>query len=300
MKKYFILLTALIVLLNSCQKEIGFENTPIQTSLTNPADTVLLRKFIFLDPTQTAPNDTFSIANFSYDNLKRCTKITAKNFNGDFNYTDYSYNNTDTLIKTLKTYSSASTDSTKEFFSYSSSGQLINDSLVEYTGASVTATYNYDFSSLNSLNYSFIRKNSQPYSKTKHVIQNDLYGNIIAERDTSFLYNSATNSYDISLTNIQTISYDNKNCPFYKFAPAFPVGIILGGGNSSGSNSIYFGLSKHRKNITQEIITILTPTSGHARYNDGYQYIYNALNYPTSVIMTDVLQNKTWKGLYFY
>jgi hypothetical protein len=259
-----------------------------------------LRKFILFDPSLIAPNDTVSIVTYFYDNLKRCTKIIANDLSGNFNYTDFSYSNLDTLIKTLKTYSSNSTDSAKEFFSYNTSGKMITDSLVEYSGTTITETYNYDFSLLSSTNFSYIRKNSQQYAKIKHIIQNDLNENIISERDTSFIFNSTNNNYDVSLTNFQTISYDTKKCPFYKFSPVFPVGFIIEGGNISGSQSIYFGLSKHRNNIINEKITILTPTSGFAEYDDDYQYIYNSSNYPISVTITDNTQNKIWKGKYFY
>lgn len=293
-------MTLLTLILNSCQKEISIENGTDPTPTPVLTDTILLKKFILLDTTLTAPNDTVSIINYSYDNLKRCTKIVANDLSGNINYTELTYNNVDTLIKTLKTYSSNSIDSTKEFFSYNATGKMINDSLVEYTGATIAETYNYDFSQINSTNFSYIRKNSLQYAKIKQIIQSDLNGNILSERDTSFLYNSTNNSYNLSLTNYQTISYDAKKCPFYKFSPVFPIGFIIEGGNIGGSQSIYFGLAKHRNNITSEIITILTPTSGFAEYDDGYQYIYNTLNYPISVTIKDNTQNKYWKGKYFY
>lgn len=305
MKKYIIILITLTFLLYSCQKEISLESVLSQTPTPTPVltDTVLLKKFILFDTTLTAPSDTLQIINYQYDNLNRCTKIISKGFGGGavgLDFVDILYNSNDTLIKSLKIYSSYSSDSSKEFFSYNATGKMITDSLVEYTGATISETYNYDFSQINSTNFSYVRKNSLQYAKVKHNIQRDLSGNIINERDTSFLFNSANNSYELSLTNFQTINYDTKKCPFYKFSPEFPIGFIVEGGNFGGSQSIYFGLSKHRNNITREVITILTPISGFAEYDDSYQYIYNLSNYPISVIIKDNTQNNYFKGKYFY
>lgn len=296
MKKYLVLSFSIIFFTFSCQKDFLIDSDPSSNNL----DTITLKKFILLDTTLSSPNDTITIVKFLYDNLRRCTKIIADDRNGNINYTDLSYNNTDTLISILKTYASSSIDFTNEYFTYSSTGQMINDSLIEYSGTSITNTFNYDFSLLNSTNISFTRKNGQQYSKTKHFIQTDVNGNITLQRDTSFLYNAGNNTYNINLTNFQTINYDNRNCPFYKFSPTFPVGFIMEGGNIAGSNSIYVGLSRHRNNITQEIITILTSTGGFANYDDIYQYTYNSLDYPNSVRIRDNTQSKIFKGLYFY
>ena len=72
--------------------------------LSNPADTFLLKKFVVLDTTQAAPNDTLYVYDYTYDSLKRCTQIKVANYkNGKAEGVTYFYGSNKVLLKELYT-----------------------------------------------------------------------------------------------------------------------------------------------------------------------------------------------------
>ena len=61
MRKYLSLFCCTIIIFCSCQKDDSDQNIV-------PQNPMLLKKFIALDLSQTAPNDTTGIIEYSYDN----------------------------------------------------------------------------------------------------------------------------------------------------------------------------------------------------------------------------------------
>ena len=74
MKKYITVFATSTLFFISCQKEIIVENGTNPTPTPSLTDTILLRKFIVLDTTQTAPNDTIirGFAQIAYNDRALC------------------------------------------------------------------------------------------------------------------------------------------------------------------------------------------------------------------------------------
>lgn len=288
----------IFVMLQSCQKDFTIDN--VATVITTPslADTILLRKFILIDTTLAAPNDTLYTYSFAYDNLTRCTLLTARGivFGNNVAYIQNYYNGTDSLISKRKIWQTNSPDSTIDFFIYSQVGKMLSDSILEYSNIGLT-NFNFDYQAITNQGGIIINKsNGQLFEKNNYLINRDNNDNIIYEKDSTFLYNGF--SYAFLQTTTNTISYDNKICPFYKLFPKFLVQV-----QSEGSTSSIlppFHNMPQKNNILVET-NVVTPTvQGVDNCNNTYQYSYNVNNYPVIVIVKDILNNKTYKGVYIY
>src|ERR1700744_1517203 len=102
--KKIILGFALIVFIGSCKKD---NSAPNNNNTNNPpVNSVLLAKYVELDTTLSAPNDTLSICYFTYDNTNRLTSETQVYFGSahdsvEVDQNQIFYQGTDTLMYKL-------------------------------------------------------------------------------------------------------------------------------------------------------------------------------------------------------
>ena len=293
MKRIIGSLFLLIGVLISCQKEISIDN------VTSPTleDTTRLKKFIILDTRQTSPNDTLFIYNYLYDNFRRCSKITVKDYqNNSLGYTYNYYRGTDTLITFRKLINQVYSDSVYEYFNYSNDGQMLLDSVLEFhSGSAVTLTYKYAINN-NSLTTSIIHSNGLPFLIGKYQINKDNSGNITTEKDSSFSYNSGSYFYKNNSDLFST--YDIYQCPFYRIYPKRLTDLDY---ELITVDDIFpFSGFFQKNNIKTKTRTTLPSTSGLDNYNETYQYIYNVNNYPSTVIYKDLIFGDVYKGIYYY
>ena len=223
----FLLTGIAAILFISCQKEIseGTGGTPL-----DPPDTVssvLLKKYIKLDTTLAAPNDTIFTASYLYDNAKRCTSILYKYFDHpDALYEGtveekIFYNGSDTNMshRTMVNTYAAGTDRTAEYFTYDANGRVLRDS-IDAIGNDASFYYRYDGNIIHTTAH-FLPDIADTFLYTTHHIQK-LNGNIITERDSAYEVNQPWpyGTPTVALTDAQ---YDNHPNPFYKLSPPWPV-----------------------------------------------------------------------------
>jgi hypothetical protein len=299
MKSLFFACSFIILIFCSCQKETSVENggspTPPPPPAT-PADTILLKSFIVLDTTKPAPADTQFIYRYSYDNLKRCTLITVIDYpNAQTGFINNYFTGNDTLIARQKLFTPGSADSTVEFFTYSAGGQMLSDSLVDYS-SSGNNSLNYTYVAANNKVNSIIHSNGQPFLLGSYIIQKDGNGNIISELDSSFLYQAATSTYPYNSTTTNSITYDTKPCPFYK---VYPKRLVVVDFENFATDYVPLNFHFLQKNNTLSHVRTSSP-SGPGANNETYQFTYKATGYPATVIYKDVLFGDVLKGIYGY
>jgi hypothetical protein len=274
----------------SCKKN----STSDQNNSTDP---LRLKKFVIIDPTQTAPFDTLSTYKFEYDNLGRCIKMSMPvlgidDGSGVYNF----YRGNETVISERKIQYSAPMDSIREFFTYSATGEMISDSVLDYSGATPNI-YSTLFNRQNNIVYSSHGNNSAPRLLGIHHQQKDSRGNFVAERDSSF---SATTPGNYSFrdgTN-SSISYDDKPCPFYNLFPHWPVVAFFDIGVMDYM-PIYES-SAQANNIIRDTRTVFPSSTGLAYYDEEYIYTYNANGYPETVIIKFLDSGEEYKAFYYY
>jgi hypothetical protein len=294
MKYCNLFLIAGILLLASCQKELD----PIEETVT-PVDSVVnLKKFVVVDPGQVAPADTILKYDFSFDNANRCTQIITQDLQNNETYTTTNYyNNNDTLIAKRRIIFLPANDTAWEYFTYSANGQMATDSVVESNGLggynSLTYTYQANTNSITS----FINSNSQPFIKGTYVLNKDIRGNILNEKDTASNYQQGGGYLYASSTD-NTISYDTHPSPFTRIYPRRIVEADFENA-LAGDVPLYFAIPQSN-NILDETRTVAPSTSGLISWNNRYTYQYNANGYPANVICQDLLAGSTLKGFYFY
>ena len=295
MKKYITVFATLTLFFISCQKEISVENGTNPTPTPSLTDTILLRKFIVLDTTQTAPNDTIYMYNYYYDNLKRCTLIKFNDYqNSSIGYTYNYYSTTDTIISSRKLINQVYSDSVIEYFTYTVNGQMLSDSVLEYNSSGLHTTV-YKYQSTNNTITSTITSNGQPLIIGKYLVTKDNSGNTISENDSSFKYISGAYMYSSNSNILNT--YDTKSCPFYKIYPKRVVDLDY---ELVAVDDIPFYGFLQKNNTKTKKQTTLPTTSGLRDINVTFQYIYNSNNYPTSVLYKDLLFGDAYKGVYYY
>ncbi|MFC4263975.1 hypothetical protein ACFOWM_13880 [Ferruginibacter yonginensis] len=294
MRKNFIILTAVSLILFSCQKENSIENGTNTIIVNTNADT-LLKKFIVLDTTIAAPNDTVYKYTFAYDNLKRCTSYRASDGIDSFVIYNF-FNGSDPNITHMKIYNlSSGDDSTFNYFTYSQTGKILTDSIIEYnpTGTAIFLL-NYQ----NTTNQGGIItdiSNGTQFEINKFSSLRD-NGNIINIKDS--LFRLIVTNYTLSVSANADISYDNKINPFYRIVPKHLVNVLL------ESSSIFtfppFQSLPQKNNILMETKIFSPQNSGLDNYNNSLQYVYNSNNYPLIVRVRDLVNNKYYKGIYIY
>jgi len=121
-------LVTLLLALFSCQKEIR-----IDLGRVTGNDSSLLEKFVLLDTTMAAPNDTVYYYKFIYDINKRVSRAFEIVYNGPFRDTvfrsGYSYTGSDTLP--FKIDASDVNGNSQTYYSYDNAGRVIKDSSIE-------------------------------------------------------------------------------------------------------------------------------------------------------------------------
>lgn len=294
MKKYITLFTTLTALIISCQKEIGLDS---ETSpIPNPSitDTTLLRKFILLDTTLAAPNDTIYKYSFYYDNLKRCTVL--KGNDGIDSFVVFNiFNGNDTLITKRKIYDFSSGDSTIEYLTYSPAGKILYDSIKEYSLSISNFFLDYQ-NTTNQNGIIAVKSNGTQFEYNKFSTLRDNNGNILNVKDSLSVLSGI--NYLLKETANSTISYDTRKNPFYKLVPNFLVNVQLE--SSTIFTFIPFQSLPQKNNILTETKFFNPQTSGLDNVSNTYQYIYNLNNYPVIVRVRDILNNKNYKGIYVY
>ena len=287
MKKHITVFAFLTFIIISCKKnsvDNGITPTPL-----------LLKKFIILDSVQTAPSDTLYIYNYSYDNLNRCTQIRFNDFqNNSIGYTYNYYFGADTLISSRRLINQVYSDSVIEYFTYTTNGQMLSDSVLKYN-SSALHTFVYKYQSTNNSITSVITSNGQPLIIGKYLVTKDISGNPISEKDSSLRYYLG-NYYYSSSSNIFS-TYDQTYCPFYKLYPKRLVEVDY---ELFAVDDVPFYDFLQKNNTKTKLITTLPITSGLRSANETFQYIYNPNNYPVSVIYKDLLFGDIYKGIYSY
>jgi hypothetical protein len=298
MKKYITIFITLTVFIISCQKEISIEGETNPTP--PPSDSAfLLKKFIVLDTTLNAPNDTIFRYAFFYDNLQRCTSFKGSDGIDSF-YTYNYYNGTDTLMSKRKVHSiGIYGDSTIEYFNYSPLNKVLTDSILSYEYSVNNTVGNFYLSYPSSSNPNgtvIVRSNGNQFEYNNFIMQRENNGNLLNVKDSLFVLSGA--NYVLTETANSNISYDNKINPFYKIVPNFLVNVLI------ESSPIFtfapFQSLPQRNNILSETKIFNPQTPGLDNFNNSFQYIYNSRNYPTIVRVRDILNNKYYKGIYVY
>jgi len=279
------------LLLTACQRETDFVN---DNTTTAP---VLLKKFVLLDPAQSAPNDTLIVSVYSYDAFNRCTSITSFDYQTLDTITAINfYNGADTVIRNRKVnYSGSGYD--WEYFSYNASGQMTGDSIVT-NGAGVTFVYKYQ---LTGNNYDMLLMdgtNNIPILKANYQQTRNAANDIIAEKDSSFQYNQFAGDYFFDVESLLSESYDTHPNPFYR---VYPKRLVMLEFENAALDDFYVNYSvPQSNNILEEKRTSNPASSGLDPYHNTYTYQYNSNGYPASVSKSDLVLGITTKGVYIY
>src|SRR5262245_38815708 len=135
--KILSLLTLLAILIVSCQKESSTEPPSNVGNGNNPPanDSILLSKYIELDPTLPAGSDTTFQESYTYDNKKRLSHVHTKFYGAD-ETDDFFYSGTDSLpVMIIRIWTSSQGNKQRDTTFYSYANGLIN--------TDSTVTYNY-------------------------------------------------------------------------------------------------------------------------------------------------------------
>lgn len=297
MKKSSIIFIALAFIAISCQKEISPEN-PTNTNPTNttptPGTNLLMKRFIALDTTLSAPNDTIIRYTFNYDNLKRCISVRGTDGVDSF-VINNNYNGSDTLITKRKISDFSLGDSIVQFFTYSPQGKILSDSVIEY--AASTTTFIHDYRNTTNQNGRINAKsNGVQFEYNNFSTLRDNNSNLLNVKDS--LYVLFGSNYLLTQTVNSNYTYDTKINPFYKTVPGFLADVLLEGLTAF---SFFPFQSLPQKNNALSETKVFNPfATGLENVNNTCQYTYNAQDYPTVVRIRDILNNKYYKGIYIY
>jgi len=292
MKKYITIFITLTVFIISCQKE----NTIDSETNPTPSDSVfLIKKFIVLDTTINTPNDTIFRYTFFYDNLKRCSSLIAGDGIDSFAIYNF-FNGNDTLITKRKFYDFTSGDSTVDYLTYSPTGKILADSILEYNNFGLTNFYlNYQ-NTTNQNGTIFVKSDGTQFEYNIFSTLRDFNGNLLNVKDSLSVLNGT--NYVLTETANSNISYDNKINPLYKIVPNFLVNVQI---ESSPIFTFFpFQSLPQKNNILTETKIFNPQTQGLDNFNNSSQYVYNSNNYPILVRVRDNVNNKYYKGIYVY
>jgi hypothetical protein len=265
----------------SCQKEIHFD-TP---AIVNNGGTVL-SKYVELDTTLSAGQDTLATYTFAYDNLKRIKRIyQVRNFPGyNTSYyitTDFFYNSSDAMpYKTIEVDQEDITYVDTSFYSYQN-GFVSSDSSINYS------TDNNEFLFTNVILFAVSGNNVS--ARFKETYPNSVYqdsatltvtrqnGDILSQQDP-----------DNTITNDLQRKYDNKVDPFYNTDIHYPI--IY--------EHLFNSFSAQKNNLIDEVaFTNLVNPKQHLQYS----YSYRSDGYPLTVKRNNLLRpSEDRKGLFFY
>jgi len=293
MKKYITIFIALTVFIISCKKENTIDS---ETNPTPSDSTFLIKKFIVLDTTLSAPNDTIFRYTFFYDNLKRCSSFIAGDGIDSFAIYNF-FNGTDTLITKRKFYDFTSGDSTVDYLTYSPTGKILADSILEYSTTFGLTNFYLNYQNTTNQNGTIIVKSDgTQFEYNIFSTLRDINGNLLNVKDSLSVLNGS--NYVLTETANSNISYDNKINPLYKIVPNFLVNVQI---ESSPIFTFFpFQSLPQKNNILTETKIFNPQTQGLDNFNNSFQYVYNSNNYPILVRVRDLVNNKYYKGIYVY
>lgn len=296
MKRILLSLSVLcLISIFACQKEFTIEEDPTIPGVEDSV--VLLKKYIRLDTTLTAPNDTIFTAVYTYDNLKRCTLIQYKYFDHPHAMEEegtatetISYIGNDTLMSSriVRVDNSDGTSFTNSaFFTYSASGSLFKDSM-NYNMSRTVFSHRYEGNIVHSVS-KFSNSPADTVLYSRHHLQK-VNGNIVSEKDTAF---DASNGWPYSQFTITAVTgqYDTHPNPLFKVSPPWPVLF-------EAEHYFQYEFSAQQKNNFLFNSTFFGDTEEYT-----YQYTYLPDGYPSVARIHYVnpgIHNEYWKAIYQY
>lgn len=295
MKRIILSLFALFLIsLAACQKEITAVDDITPPALP-AASAVLLKKYIRIDTTLTAPNDTIFTATYSYDNLKRCTRIFYKYFSHPEAIYEGTvaerlfYNGADTNIsfRTMIKNVSGVLDSTSEYFTYQNN-RVVKDSI----GRPHISSFHYRYAGNVVHSVSYFQTNTDSTDYGIHHLQK-LNGNIISERDTSYFVQGPW-PYSNPGAAAVNARYDDHPNPLFKLSPPWPVLFQVEHYLQDGEFSMQ---QKNNKLRTYEEFDAWGPGESEEYI---FQYTYLPNGYPSVARIHYVTNGGYWKGIYQY
>lgn len=279
---------------------------------------VLVKKFVLLDTTRTAPNDTLRVIYFTYDNSDRLTKVSTIYYNWtgapdttSFNQPYWStrsfyYNGTDTMpFKTINARRSnvgfAWIIKDTSYRKYDAASRLISDS--SYTYGYISGNINPGSFGSNFMSYTYgaqyvVRKlytithNGAPL-EVDSVLQSAANGNVYYQKDPR----PVSPNFGYTLHPTCNFIFDNHPNPMNKNG-AFTEPIY----NSYNDFGIGVNFENQKNNYTSVKKSVPIP-SGSNDIEFTYKYTYLSDGYPASVSITNHFQGGafiTFKGVYIY
>lgn|GEM_PF-5224979 len=280
------------LIITSCQTEVDgiLPETPPPSV---GGDSNLLKIYAELDTTLTAPADTLLKYHLEYDASKRINKVTgflyAEDYKAEIILT-YVGNTLQTETRASNLAGTADFDTLNGFYRYDLQGRLVSDSSVgrnPNNGDYKLVHFQYYYGPvLDSTLRKLVQFDGSINLDSYRHYRTLSAGNIVAQKDTT------NNVYTNSL-----VTYDTKN------NPAAQLNKLL------GEQILFWGIgpiSNFQTNniteITQEDgLSGSTPTN---RLHVKYYYKYNALNYPESMIIDDLINapapTHKNKGIFIY
>ncbi len=295
MKKIIVALFIVFTFM-ACQKEYA----PDVRINNAPDSTILLKKLAIIDIT--SPSDTEEIFTYSYDNRNRCIKAEYLDvMANESSITLFTFNGTDSLVKSSETYQENDTVRIFEYFSYNAAGKMIKDSVIikNVITGTVNSTFVYDYNFAGNLVQGMIYQNGAALYRTVHSQQYDAQGNIINENDSNYVYAGNPPAESLDFVSVYNNTYDTKNNPLYKIYPRYNT--IWMNANPGLDDLPFFFTSISKNNITSQTRTDdVTYPNGSQSYNDLFTYTYNNNNYPSVIVYQDAQNGGVYKGFYFY
>jgi hypothetical protein len=293
--KYFTLLLLASLFLFACQKEVSQDTT----SPTSPKDndSTVLSKFIELD-TLSGRTDTISVSIFEYDNLKRLTKVNIISyFNNLPDLTDnydklfYYYNGSDTLPnKTLEVSRDKINmkDSIIRFYTRNANQVVVRDSLIDFYAdanvfdtTAITSKYTiYTDSVVENYSYYNPAASLGNQEKFKHLLvrTNNHITQQICSQYLAPVYDELFNS---------NFQFDDKPNPFFKMNINYPIAMSA-------------DIDPYNLALKNNILKRTTKEQFQPLYTKIYNYTYNNLNYPKTVVQYNPANPTTIKGVFIY
>jgi len=293
-----LLLMALAIV--SCQKEPN--NDPpsnpgngSNNNNNNPPtnDSIYLAKYVELDTTLPAGQDTTIIYTFSYDGFKRIKNVRILDYYSpaytyDYNIDYYYQSDNDAhpyKIVEVET-EPAITYSDTHYFTYSN-GFVASDSSILYRVTNNELLDKYVALYIDSGDQTFIQTKDSVFSPNHFythagtifkTYQNE---NIVAQVDTSTTGNTLTNAARYQIT------YDSKINPFFKIDVPYPV-----------YDDANLSFETGKNNMTERSAF---DNNSSVFDHKQYQYSYRADNYPLKVRIIDMIDpTESRTGFFFY
>lgn len=285
----------------SCQKEVSEENgnTP-----TNPLDSnsVRLKRYIKLDTTLAAGNDTVFTMVYSYDAMGRCTSVIHHYFEHPATPIENNeeqiwleklyYNGTDTNFYEARYYDYLTNELfTIETFRFDVQGRVITDSIVEYPlpDNPLVFRYRYQGNIVHSVLEDPLAPSDTFFYSTHH--QTLINGNIATEIDSVYDYYPGQPSSLSWLININA-SNDNHPNPVEKTSKPWPV---IFEAEHVMMEDIFYHRTKNN------LLTYQEWRDGVAEENYSFQYTYLPNGYPSIARMVSTLPTtEHFKIIYEY